>query len=199
MGRSERNTNAKGSSKEAVASTSANGSTISPADLLAKAEAILTDTGDASLAVKFAERAASNSQELSQEDQIKLSELLGLCALENGDDEKAKAVSALAATGVYSRDGAGFQTNSSCIQYFESCSKHSSLSLLYVAQLADSPEEALASFRSAVELLSSKLDLSTPSEPHGKEKVWSTQEKENRVQITRALVGMTELYLTDLW
>lgn len=91
MARSKRNT--KGSTKEAAASTSGNGANVSAADLLAKAEAILTDTGDTSLAVKFAERAAAVSQDLSQEDQIKLAELLGLCALENGDDDKAKAVS----------------------------------------------------------------------------------------------------------
>jgi hypothetical protein len=91
MARSKRST--KGSVKESIASTSSNGDAVSAADLLAKAEAILTDTGDAGLAVKFAERAAANSQELSQEEQIKLSELLGLCALENEDDEKAKAVS----------------------------------------------------------------------------------------------------------
>lgn len=84
-------------------------------------------------------------------------------------------------------------------QYFQSCSKDSSLSLLYLAQLADSPQEALAAFRCAVEILSSKLDLSVPSDPNGKQKSWSAQELENRVQITRALVGMTELYLTDLW
>lgn len=90
MARSKRNT--KGHAKDAEASTSGNSGNINATDLLAKAEAILTDTGDTSLAVKFAERAAALSKDLSQDDQIKLSELLGLCALENGDDEKAKAV-----------------------------------------------------------------------------------------------------------
>lgn len=100
MARSKRST--KGSAKETIASTSGNGDAVSAADLLAKAEAILTDTGDAGLAVKFAERAAANSQELSQEEQIKLSELLGLCALENEDDDKAKAVSRRFAAGLQS-------------------------------------------------------------------------------------------------
>lgn len=92
MARSKRSTNAKGGTKEAIASTSSKDAQASASELLAKAEAILTDTGDAALAVKFAERAATSSDGLSQEDQIKLAEMLGLCALEMGEDDKAKAV-----------------------------------------------------------------------------------------------------------
>lgn len=89
MARSKRNAP---TFKTPAASSSSNEAKATPADLLAKAESILSDTGDAGLAVKFAERAATNSSELSKEEQIKLQEMLGLCALEMGEDDKAKAV-----------------------------------------------------------------------------------------------------------
>lgn len=89
MARSKRNA---ATFKTSAASSSSNEAKATPADLLAKAESILSDTGDAGLAVKFAERAATNSSELSKEEQIKLQEMLGLCALEMGEDDKAKAV-----------------------------------------------------------------------------------------------------------
>lgn len=84
-------------------------------------------------------------------------------------------------------------------QLFNLCRTTSSTSLLYLAQLADSPEEAVACFKAAVDLLSTRIDLSSGSFSNGKDKEWSPQERETRVQISRALVGMTELYLTDLW
>lgn len=85
------------------------------------------------------------------------------------------------------------------LQLFESCRATSSTALLYLAQLADSPQEAIANFKAAVDLLSTKVDLTGGSGALGKDRAWSPQEREIRVQISRALVGMTELYLTDLW
>lgn len=73
------------------------------------------------------------------------------------------------------------------------------MALLYLAQLADSPEEAVEHNKAAVDLLSRKVNLTAGSAVQGKDKAWSPDERETRLQISRALVGMTELYLTELW
>lgn len=117
---------AKGSAKDGIASTSAKQAVATPADLLAKAESILSDTGDAALAVKFAERAAANSHELSKEDQIKLTEMLGLCALEMGEDDKAKAVRR---SNVLCANTSGTKTDDSSAYY--STSSHAQKNPLY--------------------------------------------------------------------
>lgn len=85
------------------------------------------------------------------------------------------------------------------LQYFKACHGKSSVALLYLAQLADSPEEAVEHNKAAVDLLSRKVNLTAGSAAQGKDKAWSSDERETRLQISRALVGMTELYLTELW
>jgi tetratricopeptide (TPR) repeat protein len=60
---------------------------------------------------------------------------------------------------------------------------------LYLAQLAETPQEALQHFGTAYTLLSSRLDNAAGS----------SEEAELRRSASRALIGMTELYLTDLW
>jgi hypothetical protein len=60
---------------------------------------------------------------------------------------------------------------------------------LYLAQLAESPQEALQCFANAYKILSGQLETNTAEEA----------EPELRRSASRALIGMTELYLTDLW
>lgn len=84
-------------------------------------------------------------------------------------------------------------------QCFLACNGKSSVALLYLAQLADTPEEAVEYNKAAVDFLSRKVNLTAGSATQGKDKAWSPEERETRLQISRALVGMTELYLTELW
>lgn len=95
MGRSKRSTLDKNVSKSSAASGSVKGAQKEhdPAALLKKAEAILSDGNEPELAMKFAQKAAVNSQQLSQGDQTKLHEIMGICLLESGEDDKAKRVS----------------------------------------------------------------------------------------------------------
>ena len=74
---------------------------------------------------------------------------------------------------------------------------------LYLAQLADDANEALQHFSSALKLLEAQLQglqgTVSSATSTGKQKEWSEEEAECRRAASRALVGMTELYLTDLW
>lgn len=84
------------------------------------------------------------------------------------------------------------------------CQGTSATALLYLAQLSDSPLEAITNYRGAVQVLSRSIDiLPTPASEsqsqQGKFKAWSEAERETRLKISEALVAMTELYLTDLW
>merc|ERR1711939_251828 len=170
--------------KTAIASgsTSPPPPTYTAADLLEKAESLLT-AGEAELAAKFAARAyelvtaadgkGDGESAEKEKETLRCNEVLGMCALELGEEAEAKRL-------------------------FELCRASSATSLLYLAQLADSPEEAVGCFKAAVDLLSTRIDLSEGSFSNGKDKEWSFEERETRVQISRALVGMTELYLTAL-
>ena len=73
---------------------------------------------------------------------------------------------------------------------------------LYLAQLSD-PHESLQYSNAAIAILKSRLEglskAAANGMSNGKEKEWSEEETEIRRSASRALVGMTELYLTDLW
>lgn len=79
----------------------------------------------------------------------------------------------------------------------------SSTALLYLAQLALSPNDAIQHFQGAIDILSASLgdgvDFTAGSAANGKDRSWSDRERGVRTEITKALVSMTELYLTDLW
>lgn len=78
---------------------------------------------------------------------------------------------------------------------------------LYLAQLADTAESALQHFETALVILREKLEemQKTKSMSDGSAvedetmTKWTTEETEVRRSCSRTLVGMTELYLTDLW
>lgn len=80
--------------------------------------------------------------------------------------------------------------------------KPSASAHLYLAQLSD-PQEALQHFTIALSVFKSRLDgLTKPSSngmSNGKEKEWTEEEADIRRSASRALVSMTETYLTDLW
>lgn len=74
---------------------------------------------------------------------------------------------------------------------------------LYLAQLAASPEESLSHFGNALTILQAKL-AALEQAKLGTDGGAGTQDEaedegEIRRSASRALVGMTELYLTDLW
>ncbi|PLW52200.1 hypothetical protein PCANC_01739 [Puccinia coronata f. sp. avenae] len=90
---------------------------------------------------------------------------------------------------------------------------------LYLAQLSNSPKEALSHFKKALDLLKTKLNQllqskaqerrpdsqdgnGRTSSPHSHSQPntiqWSIDESQIRRSCSRALVGMTEIYLTDL-
>lgn len=76
----------------------------------------------------------------------------------------------------------------------------SSSAHLYLAQLADSPEQAIEQFTAALIVLRKRIDgFQTNGRSNGKAPAWSEAEAQARRSASRALVGMTELYLTDLW
>jgi hypothetical protein len=68
---------------------------------------------------------------------------------------------------------------------------------LYLAQLAESPQESLDHFCAALEILNARL--SSNASDAASQSDWDREEAELRRSASRALVGMTELYLTDLW
>lgn len=73
---------------------------------------------------------------------------------------------------------------------------------LYLAQLS-SPEESLTHFSNALSILQAKLAVIEQAKlgidgGAGSEEE-QEEEEELRRSASRALVGMTELYLTDLW
>lgn len=73
---------------------------------------------------------------------------------------------------------------------------------LYLAQLS-SPEESLTHFTNALTILQAKIavieqaKLGADGSAGNEEEL--EEEEELRRSASRALVGMTELYLTDLW
>ena len=71
---------------------------------------------------------------------------------------------------------------------------------LYLAQLSNTPQESLSHFENAVRILEVQLKelVDGKETPEGDEDE-RVVEKELRRQISAALVGMTEIYLTDLW
>lgn len=71
---------------------------------------------------------------------------------------------------------------------------------LYLAQLSNTPQESLSHFENAVRILEVQLNelVAGKETPEGDEDE-RIVEKELRRQISGALVGMTEVYLTDLW
>lgn len=84
---------------------------------------------------------------------------------------------------------------------------------LYLAQLSNSPKEALSHFKKALDLLKAKLneilqskkkheEHPEPTQTHHHTQPntiqWSIDESQIRRSCSRALVGMTEIYLTDL-
>ena len=72
------------------AKSNGSGSTYSATELLDKAEAILDESGEVELAAKFAERARALCA--TGEERARCSEVMGMCCLENGDEEQAKRV-----------------------------------------------------------------------------------------------------------
>ncbi|MBW0495953.1 hypothetical protein O181_035668 [Austropuccinia psidii MF-1] len=144
-----------------------------------------------------------------EKENVRALEMLALCKLEMGYVESARKL-------------------------FEKCIKPDNLSptvYLYLAQLSESPQESLNHFKTAFDLLKSKLDQlrsdcvkdsSAPTEAADWHKTnhsglsekdadpqahvgrdvhivhWSAEEAQVRRSCSRALVGMTELYLTDL-
>lgn len=72
------------------AESNGSGSTYTATELLDKAEAILDESGEVELAAKFAERA--RAQCATDEERARCSEVMGMCCLENGEEEQAKQV-----------------------------------------------------------------------------------------------------------
>ncbi|KAH9467987.1 hypothetical protein Pst134EA_011609 [Puccinia striiformis f. sp. tritici] len=113
-------------------------------------------------------------------------ENLALCELELGDLKSARKL-------------------------FQKCLSHSSSNPqptvhLYLAQLSNSPKESLNHFKKALDLLKIKLNTILESKQVNTEDNqssvntvhWSIDESQIRRSCSRALVGMTEIYLTDL-
>lgn len=73
---------------------------------------------------------------------------------------------------------------------------------LYLAQLS-TPEESLTHFTAALAILQAKLALIERAKLGADGGAGTEEEKEEESEVrrsaSRALVGMTELYLTDLW
>lgn len=73
---------------------------------------------------------------------------------------------------------------------------------LYLAQLS-TPEESLTHFAAALTILQARLATIETAKLGGGGGAGTEEEKEEEAEIrrsaSRALVGMTELYLTDLW
>ena len=70
---------------------------------------------------------------------------------------------------------------------------------LNLAQLADTPQEALTYFNEALRLLLALLKNLTPQVTLDPTRNINEEEFEIRRSTSTTLVGMTELYLTDLW
>ncbi|CDZ96219.1 Tetratricopeptide TPR1 [Phaffia rhodozyma] len=106
-------------------------------------------------------------------------ELIGVCELELGNAEAARDHFLVSLQ-------APLQT--------------SSAPYLYLAQLASSPQEALNHYEAAVKILDQQLTELVQSKQTGVEdtKELEVAEGTMRKQISTALVGMTEIYLTDL-
>lgn len=72
---------------------------------------------------------------------------------------------------------------------------------LYLAQLVDTPQASISHFRAAFELLRQRLDLVCPpaQQPARPPAAWSLEESDLRRACSRSLIGMTEVYMADLW
>ncbi len=73
---------------------------------------------------------------------------------------------------------------------------------LYLAQLS-TPEESLTHFTNALTILQARLEQIEKAKLGADGGAGTDEDKEDEAEIrrsaSRALVGMTELYLTDLW
>lgn len=74
---------------------------------------------------------------------------------------------------------------------------------LYLAQLSQTPQESLSHFANALVILQAKLEALNQAKLGADGGAGAAEDAEDEGEIrrsaSRALVGMTELYLTDLW
>lgn len=188
-----RTKNVRGGRKDAIKATAHMNLPVNkPADCLTTgASDELLDQAEQSLVACELEEAQRLCQEVLKLDEFntRALEVLALIELESGDTKAARKL-------------------------FNRCIAHSKPAApptvhLYLAQLADTPESSLKHFETALSILQEKLevilknkqkDLDVPTCPDESSEVieWSVEEKEVRRSCSRALVGMTELYLTDL-
>jgi hypothetical protein len=63
----------------------------------------------------------------------------------------------------------------------------------------DDPRLSLKHYQAAVDILSSQLKGKQPSAPQVNGSDFENGERERRQTIAKALVSMTEIWLTDLW
>jgi hypothetical protein len=74
---------------------------------------------------------------------------------------------------------------------------------LYLAQLSATPQESLTHFANALVIFQAKLEQIEKTKLGGDGSAGSQDDLEDEGELrrsaSRALVGMTELYLTDLW
>ncbi|KAH9818078.1 hypothetical protein DFH28DRAFT_1094317 [Melampsora americana] len=150
----------------------------------------LLDQAEQSLVACELEEAQRLCQEVLKSDEFnpRALEVLALIELESGDTKAARKL--------FNR----------CIAHCKPTAPPTVY--LYLAQLADSPESSLKHFETALSILQEKLEViqknkqsgDVPTNPDESSEVveWSLEEKEVRRSCSRALVGMTELYLTDL-
>ncbi|GAA93966.1 uncharacterized protein L969DRAFT_44651 [Mixia osmundae IAM 14324] len=160
-------------------------------DLLPKIDGLI-DACSFDLARQFVDRALALTSSSNDGLQILLvHERAGLVALEQGDDAQAQQhfMQALAAPSHVLQDQAAHQWQEE--QPWQKENTQASCHL-YLAQMADTPLEALNHLTSAVSLLQSCL-ITLAKLP-----TRSDAEAEVRRRASRALVSMTELYLTDL-
>ncbi|KAL7416715.1 hypothetical protein BDY24DRAFT_378030 [Mrakia frigida] len=154
-------------------SSNASASTSQPPveELLGKAHTLLAQQ-DYELASRFLARILT-----TEPSNIEARELLGVCDLELGNVEEAR----------------------NHFLHLVSTSSDLSSPYLYLAQLASSPQESLAHYESAVRILEVQLkELVEGKETEEGDEDEQVVEKDLRKQISGALVGMTEVYLTDL-
>lgn len=133
-------------------------------------------------------------------------EILGTVELELGDITEAKEVRP-GSEGIlpcFQTDcRIGSQHFAASIQLASATPDPSPAPHLYLAQLSDTPQESLTHFGNALGILQAKL-AALERAKLGVDGGAGTQEEledegEIRRSASRALVGMTELYLTDLW
>lgn len=132
---------------------------------------------------------------------------MGVCELENGNVEQARNVRRLVNPSP-SLAGSPADLTLLLVQHFihlVSAPANADIDLsapyLYLAQLSSTPQESLAHFESAIRSLETQLAEFVAARQEGVAETEDEKEveRELRAQICGALVGMTEVYLTDLW